>query len=417
MTSLTQQSPATTADTEARPSSAMPLVPKRKPRRRRSPWPMRIAIVLVLALVGVLAVRGSKPKPILVETRRVERGTIRDEISSSSAGEVMAEQRAIIRAELSGSVVAVQRRTGERVKKDELILELDAGDLNARLRQARATWVSQHSQVAQAEARAESARRTAERAQNLHERGAETKQIAEDAAAQANEAAAAAAAARAQLDQAEAALQVARVARSKTVLTAPFDGLLADVAVDPGAAVQPGMELFEIIDDSRLHVEATIDEADIGRVQVGQVATLRLDALPERSFEAVVAKLNPTVRKDAKGARSLGIEVEVKDLAGAVAAGVRPGMSANVDVRVDHKEGVLSVPTSAIVGRGTKRSVYVVESGVARERQLITGISNWEQTEVVSGLKEGEEIVTTLNAKGLADGVAVQLTSTVEKKP
>jgi RND family efflux transporter MFP subunit len=209
------------------------------------------------------------------------------------------------------------------------------------------------------------------------------------------------------LAQSEAALQVAKVARSHAELTAPFDGLLAEVSVNVGDQLQLGASVFEVVDDSRLHVEATIDEADIGHVKVGQPATLRLDALPERPIAGMVSKLDPTVRKDEKGARTLRIEVEVADLQKAVASGLRPGMSTNVDIRVAEKQGVLSLPTNVIVGRGTKRSVFVVEDGVARSRSIQVGMSSWERTEVISGLTDGDRVVANLNAKDLSDGVPV----------
>jgi HlyD family secretion protein len=265
--------------------------------------------------------------------------------------------------------------------------------------------------VVQAEARAEVAERGADVAKRLAERGAQTARTADDAATQAREAQAGVRAARAALAQGEAALQVAKVARAHGSLTAPFDGLLSEVFVDPGEQAQAGAPVFEIIDDSRLHVEATIDEADIERVKPGQAARLRLDALPDRPIAGVVAKLDPTVRTDAKGARTLRIEVEVSDLPRARAAGVRPGMSANVDIVVAEKDNVLELPSNVIIGRGTKRSVYVIEDGVARERPIQIGIASWERTEIVSGLREGDKVVSELNAKGLADGVRVDVVS------
>ncbi len=284
-----------------------------------------------------LLVRGARKLPIPVDVALVERGMVRDEISSSNAGEVMAERRATVRAELAGRVLAVKHRRGDRVKKGEVVIALAAAELDARLGQAQATLEAQRAQLAQAEAHAEAALRAAEREKRLADRGAETAKVAEDAAAQAREADAAARVARGQLDESQAALQVAHVARAHAELTAPFDGLLADVTVDPGDETQIGAVVFELVDDSRLHVEATIDEADIGRVKAGQPATLRLDALPDHPLPGVVSKLDPTVRKDEKGARTLRLEIEVADLALAVAAGVRPGMSANVDVRVAEK--------------------------------------------------------------------------------
>jgi HlyD family secretion protein len=400
---------------EARPATApAPVVaspqrpaPGRTLRKRRSPWPTRIVVALVLVGGGVLAATRMKREPTPVETAAVQRGVVIDEVSSSSAGEVKVEQRATVRAELSARVLAVKHRRGERVKKGEVIVALDAAELDARLRQAQATVEVQRAQVAQAAAHAEAAQRTAERLRRLADHGAETGKAADDAEAQAVEAKAAAQAGAAQLEQAQAALQVARVSRSSAEITAPFAGVVAELNVDVGDHTQMGASVFELVDDSRLHVEATLDEADIGRVELGQSATLRLDALPERPIQGKVSKLDPTVRKDEKGARTLRIEVEVTDLAAARAAGVRPGMSANVDVRVAQKDGVLSLPTSVIVGRGVKRSVYRVEGGLAREQQVEVGLSSWERTEIVSGLKEGDRVIASLNVKGLGDGLPV----------
>ena len=393
------------------PSDAGKVAAAKRPlRKRRSPWPVRIGVILVVVACGLFLAWRARKKPIAVETIKVERGAVIDEISSSSAGEVIATRTVMVRAELMGRVLAVRHKRGERVKKGDIVVSLDASDLSARLDQAEATRDAQRAQLGQSEVHAEAQANSAGRAQRLAEHGAETTQAADDAAAQSREAKAATKAARAQLDQSQAALRVARVARSHTNLAAPFDGFIADVFVNSGDAVQIGTNVFEVVDDSELHVEANIDEADIGRVKVGQPAALRLDALPDHPVAGLVSKLDPTVRKDEKGARTLRIEVSVTNLAQAVAAGVRPGMSANVDVQVAEKLNVLSLPTNVIIGRGTKRSVYVVAGGIARARSVETGLSSWERTEIVSGLSEGDVVVGTLNVQGLADGMPVKET-------
>ena len=393
------------------PSDAGKVAKAKRPlRKRRSPWPVRIGVILAVVACGLYLVWRAKKKPIAVETIKVERGAVVDEISSSSAGEVMATRTVMVRSELMGRVLTVRHKRGERVKKGDIVVSLDASDLSARLDQAEATRDAQRAQLGQSEVHAQAQASTAGRAQRLAEHGAETTQAADDAAAEAREAKAATKAARAQLDQSRAALRGARVARSHTNLAAPFDGFLADVFVNPGDEIQIGTNIFEVVDDSELHVEANIDEADIGRVKVGQPAALRLDALPDHPVAGLVSKLDPTVRKDEKGARTLRIEVSVTDLAQAVAAGVRPGMSANVDVQVAEKLNVLSLPTNVIIGRGPKRSVYVIVNGIARTRSVETGLSSWERTEIVSGVNEGDVVVGTLNVQGLADGMPVKET-------
>jgi len=365
-------------------------------------------VVILLGLFVGLP-RLMKRPPLDVETVKAARGTVTDEISSASAGEVMAERDAQVRAELSGRVLAVKHKRGERVKKGDPIVVLDSSDLDARLRQAQATLEAQRAQVAQADAHADAAKKTAEREKSLAEKGAEPQQMADDAEARSKEADAAAQASHAQLDQASAALQVAKVARSHAELTAPFDGLLADLTVDPGDELTVGAVVFQVVDDSRLRVEAPIDEADIGKVQVGQKASLRLDALPDHPIAGVVSRMDPTVRRDEKGARTLKLEVEVLNLKDAVEKGLRPGMSANVDVRVAEKPDLVNLPTNVIVGRGTRRTVFVVENGVAREKPVQVGLASWERSEILSGVSEGQEVVSSLNAKGLADGVPVKV--------
>jgi HlyD family secretion protein len=409
----------TTEPEQSKPALVAPLPPsdagkvtaaKRPLRKRRSPWPVRIGVILAVVACGLYLVWRAKKKPVAVETTKVERGAVIDEISSSSAGEVIATRNVMVRSELMGRVLTVRHKRGERVKKGDIVVALDASDLSARLDQAEATRDAQRAQLGQSEVHAEAEANSAGRAKRLAEHGAETTQAADNAAAESREAKAATKAARAQLDQSRAALRIARVARSHTNLTAPFDGFLADVFVNSGDEIQIGSNTFEVVDDSDLHVEANIDEADIGRVKVGQPAALRLDALPDHPVAGLVSKLDPTVRKDEKGARTLRVEVSVTDLAQAVAAGVRPGMSANVDVQVAEKLNVLSLPTNVIIGRGTKRSVYVIAGGIAHARSIQTGLSSWERTEIVSGLGEGDVVVGTLNVQGLADGVPVRET-------
>ncbi len=213
----------------------------------------------------------------------------------------------------------------------------------------------------------------------------------------------------AQLAQAEAALKVAQVARSRAQLTAPFDGVVADQPCNPGDELSPGALAFELIDDARLHVDASVDEADAARVRVGQPAWLTLDALPGMRFAGRVSQVAPAVRRDVKGARTLPIEVEVADARAAGEAGVKPGMSVNVEIIVSEKPDVAFLPTNVIVGRGVKRTVFRVDGGRVKKVEVAVGLANWDRSEITSGVAPGERVVATLNAKGLDDGVEVKV--------
>jgi HlyD family secretion protein len=378
----------------------------RRPKRG-SPWPRRVVFLLIAVAAAAWLPRAFKKKPLEVKTARVERGTVRDEVSSAAAGEVMAEKRAMVRAELAARVVEVKKRRGDRVTKGEPIVVLDAADLAARLAQAEATLSAQRAQLAQASARVSTVARQAERAETLWKSGAGTQQLAEDAKLTLAEAGEARNAAQGLFAQAQAAVQVARVAYRKARLEAPFDGLLVEVYPDPGEQLAPAAPVFEIIDDSRLHVEAPIDEADIGKVKVGQPATLKLDALPGRKIAGQVARLGPAVRKDLKGTRSLSVEIEVTDLQAAGEAGLKVGMSANVDILAAEKADVVNLPTTCIIGRGAKRKVYLLVEGKAQLREVEVGLTNWDRSEILSGAQVGDVVIASLNQKELADGVPV----------
>jgi len=380
------------------------------PRRKRSKWPGRLVLLGLVAAGGAYLPRLMRKKPLAVSSVKVERATVRDEVSSSTAGEVVPERHATVRAELAARVTSVRHKRGDRVKAGEVIVTLDAGDLAARVLQAQATLASQEAQLAQARARKESAQRSADRAQRLAERGAGTTQLSEDAAAVVRESIEAVRAAEGMVAQSEASLKLARVSRSKAELTAPFDGLLVEVIPDPGEELSPAAPVFEIIDDARLHVDASIDEADVGRLKLGQAATLKLDALPDRPIAGTLQKIGPAVRKDVKGARTLPVEVQVNDVQAATALGVRSGMSANVDIRVAEKPDVVSLPTNVIIGRGAKRSVYRIEGGAAKLRPVEVGLSNWDRTEITGGLAVGDEVIATLNLKELEEGARVTTT-------
>lgn len=388
-------------------SSAKPSRPRRALRRV-----FQVALILALIAAAVVAPRFLPKKPLKVRVAQATVGTVRDVVTSATAGEVTPELQATVRAEGGGQVLEVLAKKGDRVTKKQIIVQLDAQDLQARLRQAQAALAVVDAQRGQADGRLLTLKQQAQRAAVLAEKGAGTQQLSDDAQAAVREAQQALATAQSQRAQALAALQLSRVARAKAQLLAPFDGVLIDVPIHPGETLAPGVPAFMIIDDSRLHIDATVDEADAAKVKPGQPAELHLDALPDKIIPSRVARVDPAIKKDLKGARTLTVEVEVADVAKARALGLLCGMSANVEIVVAEKTGVLSVPSNVIVGRGVNRFVYVVEPDQkyyrARKRIVQVGLTNWERSEILSGISPGAILIASLNEKGLEDGALVQ---------
>lgn len=382
---------------------------------RASTRALRVVVAVLVISGGAGAVKWWPRRLPTVRVARVVLGGVRDVVSSASAGEVTPVMHATIRSELAGRVLAVNHQRGARVARNAIIVQLDPADLDARLRQAQAAVDAATAQRAQAEARFATLRRQAERAQLLAQAGAGPLQISEDARSAVQEGESALRAAEGQKAQALAALQLARVQRSRCELAAPFDGVLTEVAANPGDSLSPGVPVFQIVDDTRLHVDAVVDEADAVRVLVGQSAELHLDALPGRTIAGRVARVDPIIKRDLKGSRSLTVEVEVEDLRAARAGGLRPGMSANVEILVAEKQQVLAVPSNVIVGRGVSRFVYRLSPQGAAYRvhrqPVEIGLANWDRTEITSGLSANTLVVTSLNEKGLEDGATVRIDS------
>ena len=373
------------------------------PRPRRSLWiKLGVPLVVVAGLGAAIELRPRQPVEVGVLT--VARGTVRDVASSSTAGEVTPLQKALLRTEVPGRVIKRNHDRGETVKKGEVVAALDTADVDARLKEARAALSAAQVGVTQAQVTLKQAEDTHVRNHALFERKALGAEPVEQSLSARDGAKAALAAARARVAQSEAALQTARVAREKSELRAPFDGLLTDVVPYVGDEVIVGAPIFEIIDAAKLRVEASLDEADASRVRIGQRAEVTLDALPGLVLPGSVSQVGPALRRDLKGARVMPIRVDLADT-----SRLRAGMGANVRVVVAERDNVLYLPSNAVVGRGFKRTVFIVQGGKALVRPIETGLADWERTEIKGGLAEGETVVSTLNVKGLDDGVPIKV--------
>jgi HlyD family secretion protein len=199
----------------------------------------------------------------------------------------------------------------------------------------------------------------------------------------------------------------------KTRLIAPFDGVVAEINgelneyVTPspiGIATPPAIDL---IDNGCFYLTAPIDEVDVAEIGVGQTARVTLDAFGERRFEGRVRRIADYVLDLEKQARTVDVEVEFvdpKDVEQLLA-----GYSADVEIILDVRRDTLRIPTEALVDR---RYVYVFdpETRLIEQRNVETGTANWDHTEILEGLDEGDLVVTTVDREGLADEVEARRT-------
>jgi HlyD family secretion protein len=323
-----------------------------------------------------------------------------------ATGRIAALHEATLRAEIAGRVVRLHHRRGERVAAGEALVTYDTADLRDRLRAAETGVIVAGAQRAQAEASARLAQRNAARAGLLSRHGAAPPAEAETLTGQADVALQAVRAAEAARAQGLANVAVTRGALGRTVVRAPFPGVVLTTSVEEGEVTAPGGALLSLADVSRLHLDTDLDEADLGRVSEGLAAEVSLDAFPNDRIVGRVEEIAPSVTADARGNRSIAIRVALP-----ADARLRVGMSADADVIAATRSDVVFVPPIAVVGRGTDRAVYAISGGAAHRRAVRVGVSTWESVEVLDGVRPGEQLVLNTNAEGLVDGSPVRVQS------
>jgi HlyD family secretion protein len=190
----------------------------------------------------------------------------------------------------------------------------------------------------------------------------------------------------------------------------PFAGVIAEINGELGEFVTPSPvgiptpPTVDLIDTSCLYISAPIDEVDAPYAKPGLPARISLDAFPDKAFPGEVRRVAPYVLDIERQARTVEIEAVILD---AESTGLLPGYSADVEIILDSREETLRVPTSSVLADDT---VYIwnPETGLIEQRAIERGISNWEFTEVISGLTEGEILVSSVDRDGVTDGALAQ---------
>ncbi|MHC5038674.1 MAG: efflux RND transporter periplasmic adaptor subunit [Planctomycetota bacterium] len=202
--------------------------------------------------------------------------------------------------------------------------------------------------------------------------------------------------AQAQVDTDKIAVQLAEDRLQYTKVNAPISGVVTSRNVEPGQIISSGISnvgggttILTLSDLSRMFVLATVDESDIGRVQLDQPTDVTADAFPEKVFPGRVVRI-ATRGVNVSNVVTFEVKIEVTEGKGSL---LRPEMTANVEIVTEKKEDILTVPAEAITKKDGKPFVEVVGPGeTTEEREVETGISNGTRTEIVSGLKEGETV-------------------------
>jgi len=395
-------------------------------------------VVLALAAAGgyYLYSKRTGSENAGIVTEQVRRGDITSSVSAT--GRLTAKVSVLVGTEVSGTIRELAVDYNSAVKKGQVLIRLDQELFRAQVEQAKARVASAEASLAQlestrdmnrsevktnieqTEATARKASADAERNKLLFDKGvisrSDLDSILKDEAvamAQYNQALAARGkyasidaqidAAKAAVNEARAGLNTAETNLGKSVIRAPMDGVVIAKNVEVGQTVAASFNtptLLEIGDLSVMEVDVSIDEADVGRTAVGQDVEFTVDAFPEKVFKARLVEIHYAPVEVQNVITYDGI-VDVDNPEGLL----RPGMTANVNIITSRKKDVLMIPSAALrvrMGAQEKpgkppepgmRLVWVVRGEKPVPVYIKTGVTDFTNTEVLSGLKEGALVV------------------------
>lgn len=376
-------------------------------------WVIVLLVVILIAVVaiGILVSGVATPPAAPTNIVTVRRGDI--SASVSSTGKVQSKKSARLALAVSGMVQSINQMEGDVVNPGDVILTLRADDATRRVREAELNLSSRQSDLARAKA--------APRDEDIQVAQANLRKATVYAAAAessynsspTSQNDAARQAAQADLDIARAnfnrlingatqeeitalqnsvtvaqiELDVAKAALAQTQLTAPFTGTVTEITPHEGELVGGFNPIVTIADLSQLQIQADIDEIDVANVAVGQAVQVRLDAFPGAQFDGKLTRLFPAA-STARGSTvyTALIDFDPQNFR------VRLGMGANLKIITIDKKGVLVVPNRALKNVGTRKAVHIIAPGDPRDVVVETGVTDGNNTEIVSGLNEGDQV-------------------------
>ena len=367
-----------------------------------------IIILICLAALAFLGFifKGKKDKTSYI-TKKKKKRTITQIVEAS--GTINPVQTVSIGSQVSGQISAIYVDYNSEVKKGQLLAEIDTSLFEAQVNQAKATIDNARANLAKIQATAANDRLTLNRYKNLYKRGFIAKSELDLAESTYASDVAQIRAAQAQINQALASYSTAESNLRYTKITSPVDGVVISRAVDVGQTVAASFqtpELFSVAQDlTQMQIEASVSEADIGKVKKEQEVEYTLDGYPDETFRGKVSqvRISPTTVSNVV-TYSVIIDVENDDLK------LIPGMTANVSIITSRKENILCAQNAALKftpntdGKGPKyekQGIWMLSDNTPKRVEVETGVSDESYTEIISDkLKDGDLIITEAEEKG-----------------
>ena len=405
-----------------------------------------IGVVLV-ALILMALLGGSKENIIPVQVEKVVKRNITQTVSAT--GTIDSEFKVVITPEVTGEIVKLPVKEGDKVKKGDLLIQINAKQYEADKERAEANLQSAKSNAAMRKAQLDNVQADYERTKELYNKKLSSDAEYQSAKSSYESSKASYQGAMANVSQSEAALKRSEDQLSKTTILSPMDGTITKLNVELGERVlgsfySQGTNIMTVSDLNNMEAIADVDENDVVLVSIGDTARIKVDAFGDRIFKGLVKEIGNSAISTGTGTQEQVVNFEVKIKLTDLDPKLRPGMSCNADIETETKDNVISVPIQSVTARtnvqGTggdnaegneenpnqpvkkaekvKEIVFIIKNNKAKSVEVETGISNNNYIEVKSGLSGGEEVVSgsyRAISRELSDGANVRVESAAKE--
>ena len=353
-------------------------------RTERILWPLLLAVGVLSGCSTDQKVDASAPE-VVRNLKVITASPVNVPDALEAVGSVRALQTSQLSSETTGTITQIRVHEGDRVRRGEVLVQLDQAAPAAALERAVATELAAANELVAAEADLSLAESTLTRYQTLYDKQIISRQQFDEIKARQQSALAHRDLARSSQQQSKAAVAEARAALDFTRVLAPFDGIVAERKLDPGALASPGVPILTLEDVTHYRLEANVNENDLRFVRLGQQVPVSIDVLGDATLNGRVAQIVPAADP---ASRSFIVKVELP-----VNKELRSGLFGHAQFSRGQKSALL-VPQTAIVERGQLQAAYVLDATeIASLRYVTLGQPLGAQVEILAGVQSGERVV------------------------
>ena len=395
---------------------------KKVKSRKKIIWIVIGSIVLLIIFRNIFC--GKKIPGITVQTEKAARRDITQLVSAT--GIINPAYQVVITPEVTGEIVELPVKEGDRVKKNQLLIRIKPDSYIAQRDRAKANLESAQATLGMRKIEKDYIESNFKRTEQLYRDGISNKQELDRVQSDLASSIAQLEAQNAFVQQAQATLKESNESLNKTAMYAPMDGTVSKLNVELGERVlgsgfSQGTDLMTVADLSKMEAIVDVDENDVVLVSIGDTAKVELDAFKNIIYKGNVTQIANSAKTTGAGTQQEVVNFAIKIALNDFNAQVRPGMSCNTDIEVETKNNVLAIPIQSVTARSEeepgaeqaaaggesnfgkvskkkqskpKEVVFVMNKDTVDMKEVKIGISDNEFIEVISGLKEGDQVVS-----------------------